>query len=114
MTAVKQNLKVERGADFRLVVDVTQSGAPASIAGFTAKMQVREYHSSDDVLAEYTTENGNITVNGSTSQVTVNVSGTETAGYVWPGGAYDLVLKGGGKSYRLMEGQVTVSPSVTR
>lgn len=114
MTALRQDLKVEQGADFRFVVDVALAGAPASIAGFTAKMQVRQYKEDVDFLAEYTTENGTVTVNASTSQVVLNVPAAETADYDWPTGLYDLVLTGGGKSYRLMEGRVTVSPSVTR
>lgn len=114
MTALRQDLKVEQGADFRFVVDVALAGAPASIAGFTARMQVREYKEDDVFLAEFTTENGSITVNGSTSQVVLSVPAADTADFEWPTGLYDLVLTGGGKSYRLMEGRLNVSPSVTR
>lgn len=114
MPAIKQDLKVEQGADFRLVVDVTLAGVPASISGYTARMQVREYKSEDTMLAEYTTENGTITVNGSTSQVVLNVAANLTTAYDWTVGYYDLLLTGAGKTYRLMEGKVQVSPSVTR
>lgn len=114
MPAIKKNLKFEQGASFQLVVDVAASGAPAAIAGFTAKMQIRQYRSDLEALAEYTTENGIITVNGGTSQVVVTVPAAQTETYEWTDGEYDLVLTGAGKTYRLIEGRVTVSPSVTR
>lgn len=114
MGAVKKDLKVEQGANFQLVVDVSKSSAPAAIGGFTAKMQIREYRAAAEVLAEYTTENGSVTVNGTTSQVVIDVPAALTTEYAWTHGEYDLTLTGAGKTYRLMEGRVIVSPSVTR
>lgn len=114
MAAIKQNLRVEQGASFQLVVDVTKAGAPASIAGYTARMQFRKHNTDPEVLDEFTTENGRITVNGTTGQVVVNVPAADTAVYDWSSGEYDLLLTGAGQTYRLLEGHVTVSPSVTR
>lgn len=115
MTAVKLDIKIEKGATFRLVVGIAP-GEPADVTGYTAAMQIRPGRDSEEVIAEYGP--GEITVNNLTRQVVVEVPASETATYEWPVGLeacqYDLVLSGGGRKYRLTEGYATLSPDVTR
>lgn len=107
MPAVKQDIKIEEGATFQMVIDV--SGHVGSLSGATAKMQVRASRASADVLLESVP-----TVNDGTKQVLVKIGPAEVTGLVWRFGEYDVEMDVGADIYRLAEGRVFVSPEVTR
>lgn len=113
MAALRQNLRIDQGATLVFAVDVTNAGVPANITGFTAKMQIRPEPGSPTLYDELTSPSAGITVNPGTSQVVVEIDEADTADYDWDEGYYDLLLTGGGRVYRLMEGRVYVSRSVT-
>jgi hypothetical protein len=107
MPAVKQDIKIEEGVNFQMVVDA--SGYEGSLAGATARMEVRDHREDDVVLLAHTPE-----VNSGTKQVIVNISYTELEPLDWRHGEYDIELTVAGERYRLTEGRVVVSPQVTR
>lgn len=111
MPAVQKDIMIEQGVTFQFVVDVVYGD---TIAGFAAKMQIRKYVDSTEVLAEFSTDDGQITVNNATKQVVVTVPAEETLLYDWGSGVYDIELRGGGKEWRLAKGRAFVSPGVTR
>jgi hypothetical protein len=107
MAAVRQDIRIEEGANFLMTIDV--SGYAGSLSGATALMQVRLSRDDDDVLLETTPS-----VNEGTQQVIVNVPYADTEDLAWRTGEYDVELTIGSERYRLVEGRVTVSPQVTR
>lgn len=76
---------------------------------------MRKSVTSSDALKTLTTENGGITLGGSTGAITLYISPAETSGIRWESAVYDLALYApGGDVYRLVEGDVNVKPAVTR
>lgn len=107
MAAVKQDIKIEEGATFQMVVDV--SGYTGSLVGATSKMQIRSHREAATVLLESVP-----TVNDGTKQVIVKIGAAEVTGLAWRTGEYDIEMTVGTDVYRLVEGRVVVSPEVTR
>jgi hypothetical protein len=89
-------------------------GGPDSIEGYVGSMQVRPEKESVELLAEV--DPADITVNHLTRQVTVEIPSEETLLYDWDGLAvYDLYIEGpAGDRWRLVEGNVRISKTVTR
>ena len=117
MSAAAFSTVIEAGSTFRRLINIaTSSGDPVDLSGYTARAQVRESVSSPTVLAEWTTQNGRLAItNGTQGEITWLISATETAGYTWPEGVWDLELVApSGEVERLLEGRIVVSPEVTR
>jgi hypothetical protein len=109
--AAQRDLEIPARSTVEFVVDVL--GGPASLVGYTGAMQIRELRTDADPIAELSPSN--FTVNAVTRQVTVRIPGADTAAYDFRRGVYDVYITGpGGDSWRLVEGRVTVSQSVTR
>lgn len=87
-------------------------GASVSLAGYTARMQVRRDHDEPNYYVELTTENDRISISGNT--ITLSLAASATAA-MSRGGVYDLeILQGGTTPYRLLEGEFRLNPEVTR
>lgn len=57
-----------------------EDGLPIDLTGCTARMQARQtVNAVDDPIFDWTTENGNISINGNAGCVLVSVSATDTA-----------------------------------
>lgn len=109
--AAQRDLEIPAGSTVEFVVDVL--GGPTSMTGYVGSMQIRQLRTDPLPVAELAP--GNITVNPTTRQVTVRIPGGDTALYDFRRGVYDLYITGpGGDPWRLVEGRVTVSQSVTR
>ena len=80
---------------------------------YTARMQVREKHSSTAVIAELTTENGGIVL-GDSGEINLVLSATDTAAIIAKEYVYDLELVNGEVVTRIVEGAFLVTPEVTR
>lgn len=109
-------LVIQQGTDFSHVVSVKNSdGTVFPLTGYTAKMQVRPYASSASVLVELSTSNGKISVDGTAGQLTLTLTNVDTSAYTWRSGVYDLEITSSGNVVtRIMEGNITLSPEVTR
>ncbi len=105
------NIFIDQGADFTTTVTVTDSNGDAvSLTGYSAAAQIRKSYSSSTSTA-FTTSISN----ASGGEITITLSDTQTAALEAGRYLYDvLITASGGDKTRVVEGQVTVNPSVTR
>lgn len=116
MAAAKYDIVIEKGTDYSLELTWKDSeGSPIDLTGYTARMQVRPSVMSPEVLLEATTENGNMTLGGTSGGITIAFSNVETTPVDKNSGVYDLeIVSPTGSVKRLLEGGVTLKPEVTR
>ena len=105
------NIFIDQGADFTTTVTVTDSNGDAvSLAGYSAAAQIRKSYSSSTSTA-FTTSISN----ASGGEITITLTDIQTAALDAGRYLYDvLITASGGDKTRVVEGQVTVNPSVTR
>ena len=116
MSAGRSALYIEQGATFRHQFTwLDKNKVPTDISGYTVRMQIRTAISQGTVLCELTTENGRVLIlNGPGGKFELLISADVTATFNWKTGVYDLLVTSTiGEVTRLVEGSVTVSPSVT-
>jgi hypothetical protein len=108
--AAQLPLEIEQGADCVLTVSVV--GGPDDLTGYTGEMQIRAMKG--DAVALYTIDPTNITFDLGTRIVTVRIPYTDTEGFTWDRGVYDVrIIKTGSGAWRIAEGKVTVDHWVT-
>ena len=107
---------IEQGATFSMRMTYRDSAdAIVDLTGYTARMQVRPYHSSSKIILERSTANQTITLGGLLGTILVQATSVVTAALAAGTGVYDLELYSPiGTTVRLIEGRVTISPEVTR
>ena len=105
------NIFIDQGADFTTTVTVTDSNGDAvSLVGYSTAAQIRKSYSSS-TSTDFTTSISN----ASGGEITITLSDTQTAALEAGRYLYDvLITASGGDKTRVVEGQVTVNPSVTR
>jgi hypothetical protein len=115
------DLIVDQGATVNTVFTVKNSArSPISLAGYTARMQVRTFNTvtrdpSTSVVAEYTTENGYITVGGAAGTVILLIPPADMAAYEPGDYVYDVEVESStGETTRIVQGKFTVRAEVTR
>lgn len=118
MAAGRRNIKVEKGATYRLKLTWQDSNeVPVNLTGYTARMQVRKTVNSVDKLLDFTTENGAITLGGVLGTIEIVGSATNTSAIPdnIKSGVYDIEIQSSsGFVTRLLEGDVDIRPEVTR
>ena len=111
MAAGKYNFTLEQGATFSREITVQDSGSAMNLTGYTPRMQMRSTHDSASIGLTFTASVSNAAQGK--IQLTATASATsavEEGMYV-----YDLEIESGSSGVtRLLEGQVTVTPEVTR
>ena len=109
--AIIANIFIDQGADFSITVDVSDAdGNVLSLTGYTAAAQIRKTYSSSSISKTFTNS-----INAAAGQVTLTLTDTQTAAIEAGRYVYDLnVTSGGGTTTRVVEGQVIVTPGVTR
>ena len=101
--------RIEQGATLSFTVTVTTSaGAVYPLTGATAAAKLRETTSSTTSYA-FT-----CAVAESTGVITVSMTAAETAAIAITTGVWDLELTEGATVTRLLEGEVEISPEVTK
>lgn len=116
MAAATYDFEIEQGAT-RIVPLVWKdsSGNPVNLTGASARMQVRRSAADTEVLLEMSTSNSRISVAALEGKINLIFSASVTAALKWRRGQYDLeVTSGDGSVTRLMQGEITVSPEITR
>ena len=110
-----------QGATFNqtLFYETGEPSAPVNLAGFTAKMQIRSKPESKAVILELSTQAGNnrITLNygSQIGAIRLFIEATDTANLsVCDKAVYDLELYLGSVTTRILQGNVIISPEVTR
>jgi hypothetical protein len=88
---------------------------PVDLAGQTAKMHIRSKPESKAIILELSTNNGRITLNETTGSIRLFISASDTATLsVCDKAVYDLELYNGAVTTRILQGNVVISPEVTR
>ena len=105
------NIFIDQGATFTTTVTVTDSsGSAVNLSGYSVAAQIRKTFLS----ASATAFTASIS-NASSGEITISLSPTQTAALEAGRFVYDVVITAsGGTKTRVVEGQVTVNPSVTR
>ena len=111
MAAGKYNFTLEQGATFSREITVQDSGSAMNLTGYTPRMQMRSTHDSSSIALTFDTSISN----ASQGKIQISKAATDTAAIEEGIYVYDLEIEsGGGTITRLMEGNVTVTPEVTR
>ena len=105
------NIFIDQGADFTTTVTVTDSNGDAvSLAGYSVAAQIRK-----TFLSSTSTAFTASISNASAGEITISLTDSQTTSLDAGRYVYDvLITASGGTKTRVVEGQVTVNPSVTR
>ena len=105
------NIFIDQGATFTTTVTVTDANGDAvSLSGYSVAAQIRKTFLSSSATAFTATIS-----NASAGEITISLSPTQTTALEAGRFVYDvLITASGGTKTRVVEGQVTVNPSVTR
>jgi len=105
------NIFIDQGATFTTTVTVTDTNGDAvSLSGYSVAAQIRKSHLSSTATAFTATIS-----NASAGEITISLTDTQTTALESGRYVYDvLITASGGAKTRVVEGQVTVNPSVTR
>lgn len=93
---------------------VLEYNQPIDLAGYTARMQIREKLTSTTVLEELTTANGKIVLNNTNKTISLVLSATATEAYTFKTGVYSLEMEKEGVVIPLIYGNISVEREVTR
>jgi hypothetical protein len=111
MTAT-YNLVCPQATTFTFAFRPQTDGTNWNLTNYTATMTVRPFAGSSTTTLLATTANGKVSINTSTSVITVTFSATDTNITPEPY-VYDFVLYSGSVTTRLLEGKFLVSAGVT-
>ena len=105
------NIFIDQGATFTTTVTVTDANGDAvNLSGYSVAAQIRKTFLSSTATA-FTASISN----ASSGEITISLSPTQTTALEAGRFVYDvLITASGGTKTRVVEGQVTVNPSVTR
>lgn len=116
------DLITDQGATVHQVFTIKNSARRViSLTGYTARMQVRRWDTEnrDPALvdvAEYTTENGYLTVNGAAGTITLLIPPADMAAYEPGSYVYDIEVEtaNAGDTTRVIQGKFIVRAEVTK
>ena len=129
MAAGLYDILIEQGADWNLTLTWRDElGNPMNLAGYTARMQVRETFASKVKVFDLTTENGLITLDPPNGLVSLRIPAAVSAAVpvipaktAWVDGklaqqlVFDMeMIDGQGGVTRLLQGSALFVPEVTR
>ncbi len=115
MTAAIYNATIDQGATFQLeVVYKDDAGTPINLTGYTAALQVRQNYYDTTALLTLTSPSNGIVITGATGTIDITMTSAQTGGLDEGFYVYDLEITSGETVTRLIQGQFTVSPEVTR
>lgn len=112
MAAGTYNILVEQGSTFSQKVTVKEDGSPRDLTGYSARAQMRPTRTSSTLTATFT-----CTISTpSNGEILMELSPAVTSEIADGRYYYDLEIytNGDGIVTRLLQGEVTVSPEVTR
>ena len=115
--AVAYDTTINQGADWYInfVYQDTDTSTPINITGYTAALQLRSLPSDITAVLSLSSPSNGITITGAQGLVAVHATAVQTgaivAGYYY----YDLEITSTASVVtRLVQGQILVSPQVTR
>ena len=109
--AIVSNLTVDQGATFNAQIDITDdSGIAQNITGYSVAGQIRKTYDS----TTFTAFSASVS-NATGGTITISLTATQTNALAAGRYVYDVeITSGGGVVTRVLEGQVEVTPGVTR
>ena len=111
MAAGSYNFTLEQGTTFSREITVQESGSAMNLTGDTGRMQMRSTHNSTTIALTITVA----VSNAAQGKLQLTATAAQTSAVEEGMYVYDLEIEsGGGTVTRLMEGNVTVTPEVTR
>lgn len=131
MIAGIYNLTIEQGSTFARLISVEQPDLATdptgqtfenfNLAGFTARMHIRRTIDTATPIIILTTENGRIVVNPNiagnatkNNEISLSITAADTA-TITTSGVYDLeIVSAGGTVSKVIRGDVTLIPEVTK
>jgi hypothetical protein len=116
MAVLRLNIAFKKGRNFALVIQARNSDKTVmDLSGYTGKMQVRPTADSSTILAEASSTNGRLTINGPTGIISVLIPADVTEAMSWESGVYDLEVTNGATNIKdVAEGFASLSKEVTR
>ena len=116
MSAAIYNATIDQGATFNLeVIYKDEAGTPINITGYSAALQIRQNYYDTTALLTLTSPSGGIVITGAAGKINITMTDVQTGSLDEGFYVYDLeITSSGGIVTRLIQGQFTVSPEVTR
>jgi hypothetical protein len=113
------DIVIFQGATFDQVLYYETGDPPFAVdlSGYTAKMHIRSKPESKALILELSTQAGNnrITLNETTGSIRLSISSQVTSSLsTCDKAVYDLELTTGSITTRILQGNVIISPEVTR
>lgn len=93
---------------------ILEYNEPKSLAGMTARMQIRAKVNSVDTLLELTTENGMIQLNDGNKIITITIPAATTELLTFKSAVYSLELVSGSVVTPFIYGNITLDTEITR
>ena len=113
MTAAVYNLVIDQGSDFAINLTIKELGSVKNLTGYSARAQMRSSRTASAVAATFTCTVLTPPTNGIVKMQLANgASSSIAAGRYF----YDLEIHTSGNAVvrRLIQGEVTLNPEVTR
>jgi hypothetical protein len=111
MSAGTYNFTIEQGTTFSRVLTLQENGSAMNLTGYSVASQMRSTHDSSSIAATIT---GTVS-NASSGQITLSLTNTQTSAIEEAIYVYDVeITSGAGSVTRILEGNITVTPEVTR
>lgn len=116
MTPGKLNFVCPQGSTFSRTLTYKLDDDPVNLTGYGARLQVREFHYSNDYMVSIDSSltPQNIYTGGSAGTIDIYITPDVTKDLVAGNYVYDLEIYTNSNVYRLVEGKFTVTPEVTR
>jgi hypothetical protein len=97
------------------VATKTAIGSPVDLTGWSARMQIRRRAEDPGPPLLSLTDGDGITLGGEAGTIRIVIDADVSSAWTWRSGEYDLeMVDPDGKPWRKLEGDVKVSPEVTR
>lgn len=103
-----------QGSTFTKTLTYSIDNDPVDLTGYSANLQIREFHYSPDYILSLSSATTGISLGGSAGTITLTIPASATTIINAGKYVYDLEITVGGTVSRLIEGKFTVTPEVTR
>ncbi len=111
MAAGTYNFTIEQGATFTRLLTLKENNSVMNLTGYSAASQFRSTHDSSTVAGTITAS----VTNASAGQITLSMTAAATGAVEEGIYVYDVeITASSGAVTRILQGQVTVTPEVTR
>jgi hypothetical protein len=113
--AFSYNLIVNQGETFQRSFTYKSGGALVDLSTHTGRMQIRNSYESPSTLVDLTSGAGDIALSA-VGKIDITIASAVTTALTAPDtGVYDLeIVTSGGVVTRLVQGNVSITPEVTR